>query len=54
MRRIGWDAARLARPQNRFGFAEGNLDLAIQNGEHFLEIVAMRRWAATGRDVHVN
>src|SRR5439155_27213713 len=36
-----------------FAAAEGQFDLALENGEHLLEVVAMGRRAAAGRDVHV-
>jgi hypothetical protein len=36
------------------GAAEGDLDFTLKNGEHLLEIVAMGRRAASGRDEHVN
>ena len=34
--------------------AEGELDLAFEDGEHLLEVVPVRRRAAAGRDVHVD
>jgi hypothetical protein len=33
---------------------EGDLDVAFENGEHLLKIVAMWRRAAAGRDKHVD
>jgi hypothetical protein len=36
------------------GPAEGDLQLAVEDGEHLLEVVAMRRRPATRRDVHVD
>jgi hypothetical protein len=37
-----------------FFAAKGGFDLAFEDGERFLEVVAMRRRAAAGRDVHVD
>jgi hypothetical protein len=34
--------------------AEGHLDLAVEDREHLLEVVAVRRGTASWRDVHVD
>jgi hypothetical protein len=54
VRRVGWNVGRLTGSHDRFGAAEGKLYLALENGKHLLEIVAMRRRAAAGRNKHVN
>jgi hypothetical protein len=51
---VGRDVDGLARSHD-FSFApKGELDFALKDGERFLEIMAMRRWTAARRDVHVN
>ena len=54
MWRVGGNVGRLAGSHNRFCAPESDLDFTFENGKHLLEIVAMRRWAAAGRDKHVN
>ncbi len=54
MRRIGRDINDLALSQNRFGAAENEFDFALENSEHLLEIMTMRRRTASRRDEHVN
>ncbi len=54
MRRVRRDAYSLAGVHGRFFSAEGGFNLAFQDGEGFLEVVPMRRWAAPGRNVHVD
>jgi hypothetical protein len=54
VRRIGRNIGRLAGPHNGFHATEGDLDLAFEHGKHLLEVVAVWRRAATGRDKHVN
>jgi hypothetical protein len=34
--------------------SEGQLDLTLEHGEHLLEVVTVRRGAATGWNVHVD
>jgi hypothetical protein len=43
----------LAGPHNGFRATESDLDLAVENGKHLLEVVAVWRRAATRRDKHV-
>ena len=54
MRRVGRNVGRLARSHDGFVAAEGDLYLAFENGKHLLEIVAMSRRAAAGRNKHVD
>jgi hypothetical protein len=54
VRCVGRDVDGLASAHDRLRAAKGDLDLALKKGERLLEIVAMRRRAAAGRDVHVN
>jgi len=54
VRRIGRDVSGLANSQERFCTAESDLDLALNDTEHFLEVVAMRRRATAGRHKHVD
>ena len=50
---IGRNVGCLAGPQNGFRAAESDLDLAVEKGKHLLEVVTVRRRAATRRDEHV-
>ena len=50
---IGRNVGCLASPQNGFRATESNLDLAVEKGKHLLEVVTVRRRAATRRDKHV-
>ena len=54
VRRIGRDVSGLADSQEPFRTAESNLDLALDDTEHFLEVVAMPRRATAGRHKHVD
>ena len=54
MRGVGRPVDGLAGPRNRVLAAEGELHLAINHGEHFLEVVAVGRGTAAGRDVHID
>ena len=53
VRGVGRDIGGFAGADDGFHAAESDLDLAFENTEHLLEIVAMGRRAATGRDEHV-
>jgi hypothetical protein len=50
---IGRNIGCLASPQNGFRAPESDLDLAVKKGKHLLEVVTVRRRAATRRDKHV-
>jgi len=50
---IGRNVGCLAGPQNGFRATESDLDLAVEKGKHLLEVVTVRRRAATRRDKHV-
>ena len=50
---IGRNVGCLAGPHNGFRATESDLDLAVENGKHLLEVVAVWRRAATRRDKHV-
>ena len=50
---IGRNVGCLADSQNGFRATESDLDLAVENGKHLLEVVAVWRRAATRRDKHV-
>ena len=54
VRRIGRNVQRLAGARRGFHAAKRRLDLAFEHHESFLEVVAMRRRAASRRDVHVD
>ena len=54
VRRVGRDVRRLAGAQRRRGPPEGHLDGALQHAERLLEVVAVGRRAAAGRDEHVD
>ena len=51
---VGGHVDRLARSGRQGLTAEGHLDLAVEDGEHLLEVVAVRRRAASWGDVHVD
>src|ERR1022692_4617931 len=53
MRCVGRNVGCLAVPHNGFRATESDLDLAVENGKHLLEVVAVWRRAATRRDKHV-
>jgi hypothetical protein len=48
------DVECLARSHHRFHTSKGRLDHALRDGERFLEVMAMGRGAAAGRNMHVN
>ena len=50
---IGRNVGCLAGPHNGFRATESDLDLAVENGKHLLEVVAVWRRAAIRRDKHV-
>ena len=50
---IGRNVGRFAGPHNGFRATESDLDLAVEKGKHLLEVVTVRRRAATRRDKHV-
>ena len=50
---VGRNVGCLAGPHNGFRTTESDLDLAVENGKHLLEVVAVWRRAATRRDKHV-
>ena len=54
MRCVCRDVGGLAGSHHRFRAPESDLDLAFENAEHLLEIVAMRRRASAGRNKHVD
>ena len=54
VRRIGRNVQGLAGARRGFRTAKRRFDRAFQNHESFLEVMAMRRRAASGRDVHVD
>jgi hypothetical protein len=54
VRRIGRNVQGLAGARRGFHAAKRRLDLALEHHESFLEVVAMRRRAASGWDVHVD
>jgi hypothetical protein len=51
---VGRDVDGLARPPARRLTAESELDFALKNGEHLLEVGAVGAGAAARRDVHVD
>jgi hypothetical protein len=51
---VGRDVDGLADSRDPFPAAESDLNFALENGEHLLEIVAVGRRTAAGRDVHVD
>jgi len=53
VRCVGRNVGCLAGPHNGFRATESDLDLAVENGKHLLEVVAVWRRAATRRDKHV-
>ena len=54
MWRIGRDVHARSRTHGSGFTAEGELKLALKQREHFLEIVAVQRWAAAMGHDHVN
>ena len=50
---VGRNVGCLAGPHNGCRATESDLDLAIEKGKHLLEVVTVRRRAATRRDKHV-
>jgi len=54
VRGVGWDMYGLARPHHHRCAAEGGLDFAFEDAERLLEIVPVRRRAASGRNMHVD
>ena len=50
---IGRNVGCLAGPHNGCRATESDLDLAVEKGKHLLEVVTVRRRAATRRDKHV-
>ena len=50
---IGRNVGCLAGPHNGCRATESDLDLAVEKGKHLLEVVTVRRRAATWRDKHV-
>jgi len=50
---VGRNVGCLASPHDEFRATESDLDLAVENGKHLLEVVAVWRRAATRRDKHV-
>ena len=50
---IGRNVGCLAGLQNGCRATESDLDLAVEKGKHLLEVVTVRRRAATRRDKHV-
>jgi len=53
VRCVGRNVGCLAGPHNGFRATASDLDLAVENGKHLLEVVAVWRRAATRRDKHV-
>jgi len=43
-----------ARSERLFSAAEREFQFALKNREGLLEIVAMRRWASSRRDMHID
>ena len=54
MGRVGGDVDGLAGPYGGLRSAKGGFHLAVEEDEGLFEVVAMRRWAAAWRDVHVD
>ena len=54
VRRIRRDTDGLARSHHRFRAAESCFNLAFEDSERFLEIMAMRGWSSAGRDMHID
>jgi hypothetical protein len=54
MRGVGRHVDGLAGPGDHVFAAEGDRYLAVEHGEHFLEVMAVRRGTAARRDVHVD
>jgi hypothetical protein len=44
----------LTGPDSLLDAAKGELQLALKNGECLFEVMAMRRWASSWRDVHID
>jgi hypothetical protein len=51
---VGWHIDRFARSRRDALISKRHLDLAVEDSEHLLEVVAVRRRAATRGDVHVD
>src|ERR1700730_2792143 len=51
---VGGDVDGFACADCGSGAPEGGLEFAFEQGKGFLKIVAVGRWAAAGRDVHVD
>lgn len=54
MRRVGRHIDRLPGPRDDGFPAEPHPDLSVKDGEHLLEVVAVRRRPAALRNVHVD
>jgi hypothetical protein len=51
---VGWHVDGLAGTGHEALATEGELDRALEDGEHLLEVVTVGRRAAAWRDVHVD
>lgn len=54
VRRVRGDVDGLAGSHGRFHSSKGSLDLAFQDDERFLEIVAVRRRPTARRNIHID
>jgi hypothetical protein len=54
VRCIRWDIYGFARSQHYLRATEGCLEFAFEDDERFLEIVPVRRGAASGRNMHID
>jgi hypothetical protein len=52
--RVGWNVDRFAGCRDSADSTERNLEFAVKNREHFLEVVAVRRPPAAWRNMHVD
>ena len=52
--RVGGDVDGFTGDDGGLCSSEGGFDLALEEDEGLFEVVAMRWWAAAGRDVHVD
>src|SRR6266480_6988701 len=54
VRRIGGNVYGFTGAHDRLLTAEGGFDLAFKDGEGFLKVVAVRTWASTRRNQHID
>jgi hypothetical protein len=51
---VRWNVDSLTRAHSLLDTAKGELQFAHKNGECLFEVMAVRRWASSGWDVHID